>query len=175
MLTPANIPWRAVGAGVLAVGVFATGWLANGWRLGQQISDLKTDRTKAALSAAVDQVKAVDRARAEEQRRTTAQTEIANAATKDLDKARDDARAADDAAGRLRVRVAELLATSRAGKNPTPPGASPPALDPIGMLADVLERADRHAGILATYADQAHIAGVACERAYDTLTAPDAN
>lgn len=172
MLTPANIPWRAVGVGVLAVGVFATGWLANGWRLGQQISDLKTERTKAALSAAVDQVKAVDRARAEEQRRTTAQTEIANAAAKDLEQARGDARAAGDAAGRLRVRVAELLAASRAGKDSGAAGGGQDKSggDPIDVLVRVLERSDRASGILADYADRLRVAGLSCERAYESLT-----
>ena len=77
------------------------------------------ERTKAPLSAAVDQVKAVDRARAEEQRRTTAQTEIANAAKENAETARADARAAGDAAAdRLRQRVDhQLLAASQAAKD----------------------------------------------------------
>ena len=44
--------------------------------------------------------------------------------------------------------------------------------DAIGVLADVLGRADRRAGILASYADAARAAGLKCERDYDALTAP---
>lgn len=120
--------------------------------------------------AAVDQVKATDRARAEEQRRIAAQTEIANAAKQEADKARADARAADAVAGQLRQRVAELVAASRAGHSATTSGREA-ADDPLGVLADVLSRADRRAGILAEYADAARIAGQACERAYAALTA----
>lgn len=156
----------------LAAGI-ALGVAYGGGRWQQSRADAgryEAERTKAALSAAVDQVKAVERARTEEQRRTAAQTEIANAATKDLDRARGDARAAGDAADRLRARVAELLASSRAGKDSAAPGSGPAAGDPLGVLADVLERADRRAGILAEYADAARISGLACERAYDSLT-----
>jgi len=129
-----------------------------------------TERTKVALSAAVDQVKAADRARAEEQRRTTAQTEIANAATKDLDKTRRDARAAGDAAERLRVRVAELLAASRAGSNSASASPSAPASPPDTLLAELFRRADERAGSLAEDLDAARVAGLACERSYDTLS-----
>ena len=48
-------------------------------------------------------------------------------------------------------------------------GASAPAADPIGMLADVLGRADARAGKLAEYADRARIAGDACVSAYESL------
>lgn len=41
--------------------------------------------------------------------------------------------------------------------------------DAIGVLADVLGRADERAGILAAAADQARARGGACERAYDTV------
>lgn len=41
--------------------------------------------------------------------------------------------------------------------------------DPIGVLADVLGRADRRAGILADLADRRGLAGRSCEREYDTL------
>lgn len=66
--------WRAVGAAVLVFSVaarlFTAGWATNGWRLGEQFAKLEADQEKAARSAGVDQVKAVERARAEEQRRT---------------------------------------------------------------------------------------------------------
>jgi hypothetical protein len=46
----------------------------------------------------------------------------------------------------------------------------PAAADTIGVLADVLARADRRAGELASYADAARAAGLKCERDYDALT-----
>lgn len=45
------------------------------------------------------------------------------------------------------------------------------AADAIGVLADVLGRADRRAGVLASYADAARAAGLKCERDYDAVTA----
>jgi len=147
-----------------------------GGRWQQSRTDAATYQAKttaAALDAARVQVKAVDDARIEEQRRTAAQTEIANAATKEMVGARADAAAANDAAGRLRQRVAELLATGRATGNPAAASTGPAADDPIGMLADVLGRADQRAGLLAEYADSARVAGQACERAYDALTPRD--
>lgn len=128
------------------------------------------ERTQAALSAANDQIQAVDRARLEEQRRTAAQSEIADAATKTAEAARADARTAGDAADRLRLRVAELLAAGRTPKDPTSASSGAATPDPVGMLADVLDRADKRAGILASYADQARIAGQACVDSYQALT-----
>jgi hypothetical protein len=44
--------------------------------------------------------------------------------------------------------------------------------DAIGVLADVLGRADRRAGQLAEVADTARSRGLKCERDYDALTEP---
>lgn len=151
---------RAIVAALLAVALFAGGWLANGWR-----KDVEISRMKAAIATA--QAKAIEAARAEEQRRTAAQTEIANAATKDAERARQDARTAAATSDGLRKRVAELIAAAR---NPATPASGQAAGDPLDVLADVLSRADKTAGDLAEYADQARIAGHACERAYDSLT-----
>lgn len=54
--------------------------------------------------------------------------------------------------------------------HPTSGSVCPAAGDAIGVLADVLGRADRRAGLLAAYADAAHVAGLKCERDYDALT-----
>lgn len=166
MLTLLDPKFWLIGIGALAI-VYA------GARWQQHSADAATyaaERTKAALSAANDQIQAVDRARLEEQRRTAAQTEIANAATRDAESARADARSAGDAADRLRLRVADLLAASRSAKDPTATSGSPAAGDPLGVLADVLNSADKRAGVLASYADQARIAGQACVDSYQALT-----
>ena len=158
---------------VWLIGIGALAIAYTGGRFQQHHNDsaaYAAERTKAALSAANDQIQAVDRARLEEQRRTAAQSEIADAATKTAEAARADARSASDAADRLRLRVAELLAAGRTAKDSNPANGSAATPDPIGMLADVLDRADKRAGVLAAYADQARIAGQACVDSYQALT-----
>lgn len=122
-----------------------------------------TERTRQALA----QVNAVDRARAEEQRRIQTLSEIANDATKQADRARADARAAGATAERLRQRVATLL---RDASNPALTGAGSAEPGPAVVLSDVFTWADNRAGELAEALDAARIAGQACERSFDALT-----
>ncbi|OXJ16344.1 DUF2514 family protein [Burkholderia sp. HI2500] len=124
------------------------------------------ETTAAAQKA---QLAAVDAARAEEQRRTAAQSEIAKDANKQRTAALADAFAARAAAGSLQQRVDQLVAAAR---HPAATAGSAPAGDALDLLADVLGRADERAGELAEYADRARIAGQQCERDYDALTAP---
>jgi hypothetical protein len=160
---PTAIPWRTIAALTLGSCLFGAGWTANGWRKDAQIADLTRAHAQETLAA-------TQAARADEQRRTAAQQEIANAATKEAESARNDARAAGDAAERLRVRVAELVAASRAS-DPAPAGSGPAAGDTDTLLAELFRRADERAGSLASDLDAARIAGQACERAYNALTA----
>lgn len=144
-------------------------------RMQQHGVDTKTfqaERTKAALDAARVQLKGVDEARIEEQRRSTKLSEIANEAKQQADTAAADAGRARTESGRLRDRISELVAAGRATQNSAVAGGGPAAVDPLGVLADVLVRADEHAGELAQYADAARIAGQACEQSYSALTAP---
>ncbi|HEM7801957.1 TPA: DUF2514 family protein [Burkholderia cenocepacia] len=122
------------------------------------------------MSAAAQkaQLAAVAAARAEEQRRTAAQSEIANDANKQRTAALADAFAARAAAGSLQQRVDQLVAAAR---HPTVAAGSPAAGDALDLLADVLGRADERAGDLAKIADERGIAGQQCERDYDALTA----
>ncbi len=128
--------------------------------------------TAAALDASRAQIKAIDDARTEEQRRTIEQARIANEATQQAKTARADAAAAGDAADKLRKRVADLVAASRAAGNPATAGAGEgkPGGDPLDVLVDVLGRSDQASGQLAGYADQLKSSGLACERSYDALT-----
>ena len=166
----AAVPWRAVAAVVLAGAAFAAGWSVQGWRKAGEIDRLRRGYAEERLAQEAAKVGAVGDARREEQRRLFEQAEIANAAKKEADQARADARAADAVAGRLRQRVTDLVAASQSGGDPAATSGSPAAVDSLGVLADVLQRADRRAGILAEYADAARIAGEACERAYGALT-----
>lgn len=68
---------------------------------------------------------------------------------------------ASDAAGRLRARVADL--TKQAARS----GPGEQGSDPIGVLADVLNRHDESLQRIAVYADRLRVAGLACERISD--------
>lgn len=126
-----------------------------------------TDKEHAAEA----QTKAVNTARAEEQRRTAAQSEVAKDANTQRTAALADAFAARAAAGSLRDQIAQLVRTARSGAHSPSATGSPPAGDALDLLADVLSQSDQRAGDLAAYADSARIAGQQCERDYDALTA----
>ncbi|MES2187247.1 MAG: DUF2514 family protein [Pseudomonadota bacterium] len=80
------------------------------------------------------------------------------------------AASASDGVRRAAAAVANAARSGCPAGNPAPGKVSPPAGDPIGVLADVLGRADARAGLLADYADRARAAGAQCERDYDALT-----
>lgn len=46
------MPWRAIGAALLAVGIFAAGWAANGWRKDAEIDRMKTASALSDLTSA---------------------------------------------------------------------------------------------------------------------------
>ncbi|GJG96465.1 hypothetical protein [Cupriavidus pauculus] len=48
----AAIPWRALGAALLALAIFAAGWVANGWRKDAEIDRMKTASAQADLAGA---------------------------------------------------------------------------------------------------------------------------
>ena len=127
-----------------------------------------TLRTIADLTA-----KAAQAVRDRETQWAKAQEKSADETKTQLTAARADAADARLAGDRLQQRVAALVASARAAA--AHPGAQPavaPAGDTLDLLADVLGRADKRAGILAEYADAARIAGAGCERDYDALTVP---
>jgi hypothetical protein len=85
--------------------------------------------------------------------------------------ARNDAALAGAAERGVRDQLAAFRAAVRAASAaPAAAEGGTPAGDPIGVLADVLGRADRRAGILASFADDAHAAGIICERHADAVT-----
>jgi septal ring factor EnvC (AmiA/AmiB activator) len=133
----------------------------------------RADRAQEKQRAAEAARAAEARYRAEEQRRAAAQQEAIDAAEKQAERARADAAVADAAAGRLRDRVASLVAAARrAATNPEAAASSPPATDAAGMLGFVLDRCISRVRLLAELADRRGIAGAACVRAYDALTPP---
>lgn len=131
----------------------------------------KTERRAEHDAADAAALKVNAEYRAHEKQWATAQQEIVDATERKLTQARADATLADAASGRLQQRVATLVATARAAAaNPGAAGASPPAGDAVGMLAELQRWADEAAGIYARIADDRGVAGNACERAYDALT-----
>lgn len=131
--------------------------------------DRATDVARAAQAAREQS----ERFRAKEAEWGESQRKAVDEAERKTAQARNDAVLADAARGRLQQRVAELAAAARrAAANPAAPGASAPAEDAAGVLAELQQRADERAGILARVADERGAAGELCERSYDALTAP---
>ena len=122
---PASIPWRAIGAAATAAAFFTAGWLTNGWRKDAELAELRSGWDRERANQAQAQGAAINAARTEEQRRTAAQTEIANVATRESETARADARAAS------------AWLTSCAPVSPSlPAGPAPvPAIPPLPAVA----------------------------------------
>ena len=109
-------------------------------------------------------------AREEEQRRTAEVQKAADEAHQALERARADAAAAADAGQRLRDRIATITATcGRAASDTGPASSSAPAVATADLLARVQQRLDEAADAIARHADAASTAGLACQRAYESL------
>lgn len=145
--------YAAAAVGAVAVAAFAGGvWAGWDWR------DASAERERvAAVEAAQRDAEALHVKLEESHAR----------ALEALVKARNERDLAESAGRDLRVRLNAAVAAARAASA----AGGEAAGDPIGVLADVLSRADERAGVLADYADRARIAGLACERSYDALRA----
>lgn len=143
----------------------------------EQGAHARTQRDHAQQLGALERAAgdAATAALAEGTRRFTALWEILNETQADRDRARADAAGAADAGVSLRRRIAALTAGCRAATGDSAPAdGSPPADATADLLADVQRRLDEAADGIARHADESHIAGRACERAYDALKPPDA-
>ena len=100
----------------------------------------------------------------ERDRRLSAQVEVVNHANAEIDRVKADAGRTLSERDRLRARLAALQA-GRPGA-----GASAPTASPTDSLPALLSQcADRYASVAAE-ADRAVVAGLACQRAYESLT-----
>ncbi|MGA1851307.1 DUF2514 family protein [Sphingobium sp. HT1-2] len=105
----------------------------------------------------------------ESARRLTTQKEIAENAVQERDAARDAADAAALSGERLRQQVRNLtLSLAASGARTSASGEA--AAASADLLAYVQQRLDESADGIARYADEASIAGRACEASYDALT-----
>lgn len=125
----------------------------------------------AAIRAqAAEQALAGERAsRIESDRRVVAIQGTAHAADQAASAARSDADAARSAGERLRLRLA-AAEHSRSASNPATASSGAPEAQATGVPADLFWRVVESAGRYAAIADDAMIAGQACEAGYDGLT-----
>ncbi|MGN5081769.1 DUF2514 family protein [Aeromonas sp. 31P] len=147
---------------------------SEGYRAGEQderhLWQAKWDRQAAELAAA--KARNLELAREEEQRRQNEIEKVRRDAEQDIARAEADAAAANAVAGSLREQARRLAsrASQCAGNPGTAQGGSAAGQSAL-VLADLLSRADARAGELAAAYDRARAAGLACERAYDALSA----
>lgn len=128
----------------------------------EEAARLATARTKAELKA-----------REEEQRRQTEIDEVRDHAQEQIAQAHADAVAAGVESGRLREQARRLAArASQCASHSSAAQGGPATEQPAMVLADLLSRADERAGELAAAYDRARASGLACERAYLSLTQP---
>lgn len=91
-----------------------------------------------------------------------------------LQSARDDADRASRNADSLRKQLAAIAARSRqASSDPQAVAAGPSTEGSVVVLADMLARVVDRTTELARFADESRLAGLACERSYDSLTGED--
>lgn len=151
----------AVAAVLALMALSAAGaWQWQGNRYERQISEIRAANAEAARVA-------LAQARSEEQRRQTAIEGIRRDAQEKIAAVAADAAAADDAASRLRARVAQL--SRRPASCPGAAGGGDAAGETGDMLALVSSRLDEAAGELAAYAERAANAGTVCQRSYDAV------
>ncbi|UJQ36142.1 DUF2514 domain-containing protein [Aeromonas caviae] len=129
----------------------------------EQAAELATVRADAELAA-----------REAERRRQADIEKVRKDAEKQIANAERDAVAADavavglrEQAGRLAKRASQCASDSGAAQSGDAAGQS------AVVLADLLGRADARAGELARAYDRARASGLACQRAYFSLTNPD--
>nr|WP_286900272.1 DUF2514 family protein [Achromobacter sp. UBA2119] len=143
-------------------------WVAQGWRYGAQIAAIERDHANEKSDQARATVDAIEAARTEERRRTAAVEKVRETATKQTSIAVADAIRARDERDRLLVR-ADTLARAAADRDPAAAVGSTAGSDAVDLLAHMLRRVSLRAEELARIADRARIAGLTCERAYDSL------
>lgn len=156
-------------AGVLVVGVGTQTWRLHTAEAGEAKA-IATHATYIASAASAELVQS-EKNRGIEAQRDRDTKEAANEAQRMSIHARDDHAAADVAHDRLSDRAAAVARGCQAAPDPVAAAGSAPASGAGLLLADVLRKSDERTGQLASYADQARIAGLTCERAFDALTA----
>lgn len=169
------LQWKLLGyAGAVLLALAAiAGSLYGAYSHGESVADARWQAKASDLQALQAKARAAaeGNARTEEQRRQTAANEVGSNARQESAAVAADVAGADGAGQRLREAADNLAA--RASCTPGDPGAASrgeTATRAAMVLSDLLKKADRRAGELAKFADESRIAGLACERTYDSLT-----
>jgi hypothetical protein len=163
------VGWRGYAAAAVAGAVLTGGaaWTAQGWRGDAKLADAEAAHNREREGQAQATMAAIEAARTEGRRRAAA-----------LEKARDDAtkQAAAAAADADRLRAerdglhayANALARAAVTRDPAAADGSPSGASGADLLAYMLGRVSARATELAEIADRSRIAGLTCERAYDS-------
>lgn len=154
-------PGQIFAAILLAMAVsFGSAWQVQEWRFGKQMAE----NGEAWAVAITD---AGNAARIEEQRRQSVVNKEASDAREQNKAAAVDAGAADAAGDRLHVEAGKFAADACGDSGASQRGAS--ATRAAMVLSELLQRADKRAGELAAAYDRARIAGLTCERSFDSM------
>ncbi|MFI7804349.1 hypothetical protein PSFL_54840 [Pseudomonas sp. DD1] len=145
---------------VLMASAAGVTWLVQEWRYGKQLAEI-------GKAQAIALTEAGNTARHEEQRRQSAVNKEASDAREQNKAAAVDAGAADAAGERLHVEAGKFAAAVCGDPGAAERGAS--ATRAAMVLSELFQRADKRAGDLAAAYDRARIAGLACERSYESL------
>ena len=149
----------AAGAALLLAGL-AVGWLWNGSIWGERYAQLELDHAQAVATGQ-------QKAREEESRRAAAAEQARKQTQQELERYAADLADADSVAEQLRVENGRLRRTA---ENAAAAAGGSPTLSTLILYSELLDRCDARAGELAGEADRRRIAGIACERAYDSLS-----
>lgn len=165
-LIPVWVWWAIIAAllvGLLGQRAQVSNAKAAEQRVRVDLANLKTEAAQAAQ-------RAEKAARDEESRRNAEQEKIRHDAQTQVADAQRAARGAASDVDGLRKQLARYVAAGRAASsNPAVAVGSSPTSGPLDLLADLFGRSVGRAKELAEYADDARIAGQACQRAYDSL------
>lgn len=151
--------WR--GYAMTAALAFAAAWAVQGWRWDADVAGMERDQAQQIADAQA-------LARATEQARWATREGVINDAKTKTAAALADADSARAASDRLRQQLAVLQRRARdsaaAGGSQGQSGA-----DTLDLLVGLLSGMDAAGRDISGYADQLRIAGLACEKGYDSL------
>lgn len=165
-------PSTVLGVVCLAVGL-AIGAFGRGLAADAELAALRAQHAEAAARLSQDAQRREAAARAEERRTTLRVMETADAAHFQAAGARRSAAAVAGERDRLRDAYVELAPRLSVGPDAAPVATGgPPASGPGLVLTRLFDGADSLLRSCAAALDQARIAGLACERAYDTVSTP---
>lgn len=146
---------------VLMASAAGVTWQVQDWRYGKQLAEIGEAQALAVTEAG-------NTARQEEQRRQSAVNKEASDAREQNKVAVVDAGTADAAGERLHVEADKFAAAACGDPGAAKRGAS--ATRAAMVLSELFQRADKRAGEMAAAYDRARIAGLTCERSYDSLS-----